>query len=111
MCMYVDRFVNIILRDDGCASVVSSTKGVVDNPQLSRRSVISTTYQISCSNEVFEADLKTSRVICIVVSFPGSRHFACNDFVATTRRGWNLWRVNRDFRGDWEGLCSGRAPN
>lgn len=106
-------FCNMILGDEGGKRFfVATTKEVVDNPQLSRTSVTnSTTYQISCSNEVLGTDLKTSRVIWLVVTFPGSRHFACDDFVATRLKG-GLGGVNRDFRGAArERLRSGRAPN
>lgn len=38
-------------------------------------------YRISCSNEVLKTDLKAGRLIWLVITLLGSRHFACDDFV------------------------------
>lgn len=57
--------------------IVALTKSVVDSPQPSRQECNSTAYRISCSNEVLETDLKTGRLIWLIITFLGSRHFAC----------------------------------
>lgn len=59
----------------------------------------STAYRISCSNEVLETDLKTGRLIWLIIALLGSCHFACNDVVDDATKVWT------DSLGrDWEWL-------
>ena len=75
--MYVKRLCNI----EGCVSLLRWEKVFLKTLNFRDGKCISTAYRISCSNEVLETDLKTSRLIWLIITLLGSCHFACNDFV------------------------------